>query len=55
MTNILVPKLFAFAKLFRVFSYSVPPFLVSETLHVACKKYKVKKKLLLFLIFHLVS
>ena len=36
VTNILVPKLFGFAKKF-VFAFSAPPFSVGETLHVAKK------------------
>ena len=47
VTNILVPKLFGFAKIFR-FAFSVPPFSVSETLHVAYKKYKIKRKFTFF-------
>ena len=43
MTNILVPKLFGFAKIFH-FAFSAPPFSVGETLHVAYKKYKIKRK-----------
>ena len=45
MTNILVPKLFGFAKklCFCVISIS-PPFRVGESLHVAYKKYKIKRK-----------
>ena len=41
MTNVKVPKLFVFA---YFFSFSAPPFSVGETLHVAYKKYKIKRK-----------
>ena len=47
MTNILVPKLFGFAKMFR-FAFSTPPFSVREILHVAYKKYKIKSKFTFF-------
>ena len=40
MTNVLVPKLFRFAKIFR-FGISAPHFSVGETLHVAYKKYNI--------------
>ena len=43
MTNILVPKLFGFAKKI-VFAFTAPPFSVDETLHVAYQKYKIKRK-----------
>ena len=41
MTNILVPNCF-------VFAFSTPPFSVGETLHVAYKKYKMKRKFTFF-------
>ena len=41
MTNILVSKLFGFAKMFSFFSFSAPPFSGGEKLHVAYKKYKI--------------
>ena len=47
MTNILVPKLFGFAKK-NVFAFSAPPFSVDETLHIAYKKYKIKRKFTFF-------
>ena len=43
MTNILVPKLFGFAKTI-VYAFSAPLFSVDETLHVANQKYKIKRK-----------
>ena len=47
VTNILVHKLFGFAKSIRLFfvffSFSAPPYSVGEALHVAFKKYKTKK------------
>ena len=52
VTNILVPKLLGFAKIISfLFSFSISPYSVGETLHVAYKKYKIKKKKnLLFLV-----
>ena len=48
VTNILVPNLCGFAKkLF--FAFSGPAFSVGETLHVAYKKYKIKRKFSFFL------
>ena len=47
MTNILVPELFGFAKFF-VFAFSAPTFSVGETLHVAYKKHKIKRKFTFF-------
>ena len=47
MTNILVAKLFGFAKKI-VFAFSAPPFELGETLHVAYKKYKIKSKFTFF-------
>ena len=42
MANILVPKLFGFAKKI-VFTFSAPPFSVGERLHVTYKIMKKKK------------
>ena len=42
MTNVLVPKLFRIAIIFR-FGISAPHFPVDETLHVAYKKYNTEK------------
>ena len=57
-TNILVPNYLGLLKFF-VFPFSAPPFSVVETLHVAYKKYKIKRTFTLFQeipnIFHLVS
>ena len=43
MTNILVPKLFGFAKTI-VYAFSATPFSMGETLHIAYKKYKINYK-----------
>ena len=43
VTNILVPKLFGIAKNFD-FAFTAPSSSVGETLHVAYKKNKIKKK-----------
>ena len=49
MRNILVAKLFGFAKKisFRIFNTS---FFSGETLHVAYRKYKIKRKFAFFLV-----
>ena len=39
MTNILVPNLFGFAKIFFFLAFSAPPFSVDETLHIAYKNF----------------
>ena len=43
MTNILVPNLFGFAKIF-FFAFSAPPFSVGETLHIAYKNFNRQNK-----------
>ena len=49
VTNILVPTLFGFAKNFRFCNFSATISIsVSETLHVAYKKYKLKRKFSFF-------
>ena len=47
VTNTLVPKLSGFVKNF-VFAFSAPPISVGETLHVAYKNYKIKRKFTFF-------
>ena len=47
VTKILVQKLFGLAKKF-VCAFSASPFSVGETLHVAYKKYKIKRKFTFF-------
>ena len=47
MANILVPKLFGFAKIIRFCIFSTD-FFSDETLHVAYKKNKIKKKFYFF-------
>ena len=49
MTNILVPKLFGLAQNI-IFAFSAPSFSVVETLHVAYKLYKIKRKITFFVI-----
>ena len=44
MTNILVPKLFGFAKKNLFFAFSAPPFSMGETLYVALLKLKSLQK-----------
>ena len=47
VTNILVPKLFGFAKII-VFAFSAPPLSVGKTLQVVYKKNKIKRKFTFF-------